>query len=112
MDIEKVMRLVELYGVRTYSAGKAKAENRLDDCLGSTVKADEVFEQIEAELTKTNTLLKNEISKNAYAETTGKSIKDIGFDAIHEMLFQAAKTNTELSVTEIESYADNLVAKQ
>jgi len=61
-----------------------------------------------------NSKLKKEMSRNAYVACTGKSIKDIGFDAINEMVFQigidATGANKEyVKVSAVEKYADTLI---
>jgi hypothetical protein len=64
-----------------------------------------------------NIKLKKEMSRNAYISCTGKSIKDIAFDAINEMIFQIGTDATgsnkkSLNVSAIEKYADSLIKEE
>lgn len=69
-------------------------------------------EVLQSKINELKTLLKKEMSRNAFVEVTGKSLADIRSDAINEMGFDLTKNSTELSKADIEKYADNLVADQ
>jgi DNA-binding XRE family transcriptional regulator len=69
------------------------------------------------QITELKSKLKKEMSRNAYIACTGKSIKDIGFDAINEMLFQIAtdkkgKSLKSIDVSDIEKYTDELIKNE
>ncbi|WP_390241002.1 hypothetical protein [Vibrio sp. R78045] len=52
--------------------------------------------------------LVKERSKNAYIRVTGKSIADIQFDGIQDMLSELGRESGSIQVELIEQYADKL----
>jgi hypothetical protein len=52
--------------------------------------------------------LAKEKSKNAFIETTGKGIADIGQDAIYEMLFKLKSDSSVIETCSIQKYAEEL----
>lgn len=59
-------------------------------------------------LKETREDLVRERSKNAYIAVTGKSIVDIQFDGIHEMLTKVESTSASVKIVDIEQYAESL----
>ena len=74
-------------------------------------------ENLESEVLVLRQKLRKEASRNAYIACTGKSIKDIGFDAINEMIFQIGTEKTggnkvSINVSDVEKYAEELIKNQ
>lgn len=96
--------------------------NWIGDYIHELRSGEHISPEVDTESLKSEVLmlkqkLRKEASRNAYIACTGKSIKDIGFDTIHEMVFQigtekSGGNKVSINVSDIEKYADELVKNQ